>query len=151
MYCRIRPFLPGQTKKQTSIEYIGENGELIVANPSKPGKDGQRMFKFNKVFGPAATQGFYLLVSLFLNWLLRGYLLTGLLVLYMIILLVFQIKWIWLIGWKHCNISNLYTILQIWQLRYFQTPNPWYDLYLMDIMYVYLLMVKQVLEKPTQW
>ncbi|KAJ4713391.1 Kinesin-like protein [Melia azedarach] len=56
VYCRIRPFLPGQTKKQTSIEYIGENGELIVANPSKPGKDGQRMFKFNKVFGPAATQ-----------------------------------------------------------------------------------------------
>ncbi|KAL9438255.1 hypothetical protein AB3S75_024014 [Citrus x aurantiifolia] len=56
VYCRIRPFLPGQTKKQTTIEYIGENGELIFANPSKPGKDGQRMFKFNKVFGPDATQ-----------------------------------------------------------------------------------------------
>ncbi|XP_024045041.1 kinesin-like protein KIN-14K [Citrus clementina] len=56
VYCRIRPFLPGQTKQQTTIEYIGENGELIFANPSKPGKDGQRMFKFNKVFGPDATQ-----------------------------------------------------------------------------------------------
>ncbi|KAH9778663.1 kinesin-like protein KIN-14K [Citrus sinensis] len=56
VYCRIRPFLPGQTKKQTTIEYIGENGELIFGNPSKPGKDGQRMFKFNKVFGPDATQ-----------------------------------------------------------------------------------------------
>ncbi|KAH9722691.1 kinesin-like protein KIN-14K [Citrus sinensis] len=56
VYCRIRPFLPGQTKKQPTIEYIGENGELIFANPSKPGKDGQRMFKFNKVFGPDATQ-----------------------------------------------------------------------------------------------
>lgn len=56
VYCRIRPFLPGQTKRQTTIEYIGENGELIVANPSRPGKDGQRMFKFNKVFGPDATQ-----------------------------------------------------------------------------------------------
>lgn len=65
VYCRIRPFLPGQTKKQTTIEYIGENGELIFGNPSKPGKDGQRMFKFNKVFGPDATQGFYLSSSIF--------------------------------------------------------------------------------------
>ncbi|KAK6249650.1 hypothetical protein SCA6_003655, partial [Theobroma cacao] len=60
VYCRIRPFLPGQTGKQTIIENIGENGQLVIANPSKPGKDGQRSFKFNKVFGPAATQGFYL-------------------------------------------------------------------------------------------
>ncbi|XP_017972201.1 PREDICTED: kinesin-4 isoform X1 [Theobroma cacao] len=57
VYCRIRPFLPGQTGKQTIIENIGENGQLVIANPSKPGKDGQRSFKFNKVFGPAATQG----------------------------------------------------------------------------------------------
>ncbi|KAF8413172.1 hypothetical protein HHK36_001148 [Tetracentron sinense] len=56
VYCRIRPFLPGQNKKQTSIEYIGENGELVVVNPSKQGKDNHRLFKFNKVFGPAATQ-----------------------------------------------------------------------------------------------
>ncbi|KAI5655474.1 hypothetical protein M9H77_32661 [Catharanthus roseus] len=56
VYCRIRPFLPGQSKKQTTIEYIGENGELVVMNPSKPGKDSHRLFKFNKVFGPAATQ-----------------------------------------------------------------------------------------------
>ncbi|KAK9278353.1 hypothetical protein L1049_027918 [Liquidambar formosana] len=56
VYCRIRPFLPGQAGKQTTIEYIGENGELVVVNPIKRGKDGHRMFKFNKVFGPAATQ-----------------------------------------------------------------------------------------------
>ncbi|KAK2647877.1 hypothetical protein Ddye_015366 [Dipteronia dyeriana] len=56
VYCRVRPFLPGQTKKQSTIEYIGENGEMIVANPAKPGKEGHRMFKFNKVFGPASTQ-----------------------------------------------------------------------------------------------
>ncbi|KAH7549327.1 hypothetical protein JRO89_XS13G0015100 [Xanthoceras sorbifolium] len=56
VYCRIRPFLRGQTKKQSTVEYIGENGELIVANPAKPGKEGQRMFKFNRVFGPASTQ-----------------------------------------------------------------------------------------------
>ena len=56
VYCRIRPFLPGQNSKQTSIEYIGENGELVVANPFKQGKDTHRLFKFNKVFGQAATQ-----------------------------------------------------------------------------------------------
>ncbi|XP_042401352.1 kinesin-like protein KIN-14C [Zingiber officinale] len=56
VYCRIRPFLSGEDKKHTTIEYIGENGELLIANPSKQRKDGQRMFKFNKVFGPASTQ-----------------------------------------------------------------------------------------------
>lgn len=56
VYCRIRPFLPGQSQKQTTIEYIGENGELVVTNPLKPGKDSHRLFKFNKVFAPAATQ-----------------------------------------------------------------------------------------------
>ncbi|XP_010418390.1 PREDICTED: kinesin-like protein KIN-14G isoform X2 [Camelina sativa] len=56
VYCRIRPFLPGQNNRQTSIEYIGENGEMVVANPFKQGKDSHRLFKFNKVFGQAATQ-----------------------------------------------------------------------------------------------
>lgn len=56
VYCRIRPFLPGQSTKQTTIEYIGANGELVVLNPSKQGKDTHRLFKFNKVFGPMATQ-----------------------------------------------------------------------------------------------
>ncbi|KAF3772104.1 Kinesin, partial [Nymphaea thermarum] len=56
VYCRVRPFLAGQAGKQTTIEYIGEDGELLVSNPSKPGKDGQRMFKFNKVYGPTTTQ-----------------------------------------------------------------------------------------------
>ncbi|XP_023635087.1 kinesin-like protein KIN-14K [Capsella rubella] len=56
VYCRIRPFLQGQNKKQTSIQYTGENGELVVASPLKQGKDTHRLFKFNKVFGPASTQ-----------------------------------------------------------------------------------------------
>ncbi|KAK4488283.1 hypothetical protein RD792_004033 [Penstemon davidsonii] len=56
VYCRIRPFLPGQSEKQTTIQYIGENGELVVLNPSKPGKETHRLFKFNKLFGPATTQ-----------------------------------------------------------------------------------------------
>lgn len=57
VYCRIRPFLPGQAGKQSVIEYIGENGELVVLNASKQGKEGRRSFKFNKVYGPTATQG----------------------------------------------------------------------------------------------
>ncbi|XP_038725719.1 kinesin-like protein KIN-14J [Tripterygium wilfordii] len=56
VYCRIRPFLRGQNKMQTTIEYMGENGELVVSNPSKQVKDSHRIFKFNKVFGPASTQ-----------------------------------------------------------------------------------------------
>ncbi|KAL6979582.1 hypothetical protein U1Q18_021240 [Sarracenia purpurea var. burkii] len=56
VYCRIRPFLPGQNQKRTTINYIGEDGELVIANPLKQGKDSNKQFKFNKVFGPAATQ-----------------------------------------------------------------------------------------------
>uniref|UniRef100_A0A2C9WH45 Kinesin motor domain-containing protein n=1 Tax=Manihot esculenta TaxID=3983 RepID=A0A2C9WH45_MANES len=56
VYCRIRPLNPGQAEKQTTIEYVGQNGELVVANPSKPGKDGNRLFRFNKVYGPNSTQ-----------------------------------------------------------------------------------------------
>ncbi|GER33073.1 P-loop nucleoside triphosphate hydrolasessuperfamily protein with CH (Calponin Homology) domain [Striga asiatica] len=48
--------LKGQNGKQTTMQYIGENGELVVMNPSKPGKDSHRLFKFNKVFSPSATQ-----------------------------------------------------------------------------------------------
>lgn len=48
--------------RQTTIDYLGESGELIVANPSKHGKDGNRLFKFNKVFGPATTQGTLLIL-----------------------------------------------------------------------------------------
>uniref|UniRef100_J3M901 Kinesin motor domain-containing protein n=1 Tax=Oryza brachyantha TaxID=4533 RepID=J3M901_ORYBR len=56
VYCRVRPFLPGQDKKSTTVDYIGENGELLISNPFKQGKDGHRMFKFNKVFSPFASQ-----------------------------------------------------------------------------------------------
>ncbi|KAI0491579.1 hypothetical protein KFK09_025839 [Dendrobium nobile] len=56
VYCRIRPFLRGQNSKLTTIDYIGENGELVLVNPSRQGKDSHRMFKFNKVFGPTASQ-----------------------------------------------------------------------------------------------
>ncbi|XP_078447970.1 kinesin-like protein KIN-14C isoform X2 [Wolffia australiana] len=56
VYCRIRPFLPGQKLSHSTVDYVGENGELLVINPSKMGKDGHRMFKLNKVFSPSASQ-----------------------------------------------------------------------------------------------
>jgi kinesin family protein C2/C3 len=60
VYCRVRPSLPGQDEKST-IDYMGGNGEMIISNKLKQGKDGHgRMFKFNKVFNPSATQGMFL-------------------------------------------------------------------------------------------
>ncbi|TVU07849.1 hypothetical protein EJB05_41221 [Eragrostis curvula] len=56
VYCRIRPFLPGDDQKSTTIEYFGENGKLIIGNPARQGKEGSKSFKFNKVFGPTASQ-----------------------------------------------------------------------------------------------
>jgi kinesin family protein C2/C3 len=57
VHCRIRPFLPGEDQTSTTIEYVGDNGELILANPAKRGKEGHKLFKFNKVLGPSASQG----------------------------------------------------------------------------------------------
>ncbi|VAH79192.1 unnamed protein product [Triticum turgidum subsp. durum] len=56
VYCRVRPFLPGQDGKSTAVDYIGENGEILISNPSKQGKDGYRMFKFNKIFNTHVSQ-----------------------------------------------------------------------------------------------
>ncbi|CAH2067148.1 unnamed protein product [Thlaspi arvense] len=56
VFCRVRPFLPGQGAPNTVVEYVGEDGELVVTNPTKPGKDGLRQFRFNKVYNPNATQ-----------------------------------------------------------------------------------------------
>ncbi|KAK4782474.1 hypothetical protein SAY86_016576 [Trapa natans] len=74
VYCRIRPFLSGQTGKQTIVEYAGDDGELIVANPSKQGKEGHRTFRFNKVYGPTATQAnVYSDIQPFVRSVLDGY------------------------------------------------------------------------------
>ncbi|XP_029127714.1 kinesin-like protein KIN-14J [Cajanus cajan] len=56
VYCRIRPFLPGQSQSHTAIEFVGDDGELIVSNPLKQGKENRKLFKFNKVFGQATSQ-----------------------------------------------------------------------------------------------
>ncbi|KAM0938296.1 putative minus-end-directed kinesin ATPase [Dioscorea sansibarensis] len=74
VYCRIRPFLPGENLKATIVDYIGDNGELLVANPSKQGKDKPRSFKFNKVFRPAASQAqVYLDIQPFIRSVLDGF------------------------------------------------------------------------------
>ncbi|KAI4303528.1 hypothetical protein MLD38_039142 [Melastoma candidum] len=56
VYCRIRPFLPGQSMKQTTIDYLGRKRRNCCRESFKHGKDGHRLFKFNKVFGPATSQ-----------------------------------------------------------------------------------------------
>ncbi|KAF3521735.1 hypothetical protein F2Q69_00051528 [Brassica cretica] len=57
VFCRVRPFLPGQGTPNTVVEHVGEDGELVVTNPTRQGKDGLRQFRFNKVYSPNATQG----------------------------------------------------------------------------------------------
>ena len=60
MYCRVRPFFPGQPNHLSAVENI-EDGTITVNIPSKNGK-GRRSFNFNKIFGPSATQGWFLLL-----------------------------------------------------------------------------------------
>ncbi|KAG0486422.1 hypothetical protein HPP92_008517 [Vanilla planifolia] len=57
VFCRIRPLLPGENKKPAAEICIGESGELVIVNPFNQGKDGQKVFKFNKVYSATATQG----------------------------------------------------------------------------------------------
>ncbi|GFZ12697.1 kinesin-like protein 1 [Actinidia rufa] len=56
VYCRVRPFLPGQSDGQSTVDYIGENGNIMIVNPCKQGKDARRVFNFNKVFSTNETQ-----------------------------------------------------------------------------------------------
>ncbi|XP_075102810.1 kinesin-like protein KIN-14L isoform X2 [Nicotiana tabacum] len=54
VYCRIRPAFSAEAK--TAIDFIGEGGSLVVIDPLKSWKDGRKIFQFNRVFGPTATQ-----------------------------------------------------------------------------------------------
>ncbi|GLT56221.1 hypothetical protein SLA2020_292810 [Shorea laevis] len=54
VYCRVRPFLSGQSNYLSTVDNI-EEGNISIKTPSKHGK-GCRSFTFNKVFGPSATQ-----------------------------------------------------------------------------------------------
>ncbi|KAK6915642.1 Calponin homology domain [Dillenia turbinata] len=55
VYCRVRPFLGNQPNSFGCVDHIDE-GNIAIITPSKYGKEGRKLFSFNKVFGPAATQ-----------------------------------------------------------------------------------------------
>ncbi|URE23200.1 KISc [Musa troglodytarum] len=54
VFCRIRPIFKFEAK--SCIEYIGNDGSLMVFDPCKS-QNTRKIFQFNKVFGPATTQG----------------------------------------------------------------------------------------------
>ncbi|KAL7088158.1 hypothetical protein ACP275_13G111000 [Erythranthe tilingii] len=56
VYCRVKPFPSGQSNAQSTVDYIGENGNIMIVNPLKQGKDARRVFSFNKIFGTNVTQ-----------------------------------------------------------------------------------------------
>ncbi|KAG1371096.1 Kinesin-like protein KIN-14A [Cocos nucifera] len=53
VFCRIRPIFNEEGK--CTIDYIGNDGSLMVIDPFKP-QNTCKIFQFNKVFGPTATQ-----------------------------------------------------------------------------------------------
>ncbi|KAL9662880.1 hypothetical protein QQ045_027715 [Rhodiola kirilowii] len=55
VYCRVRPFTGGQSNSQSVVGHI-EEGNISVITPLKYSKEGKKSFRFNKVFGPSATQ-----------------------------------------------------------------------------------------------
>ncbi|KAF8053931.1 hypothetical protein N665_1361s0001 [Sinapis alba] len=56
VYCRVRPFLQGTKDMQSTVDYIGENGNIMIVNPFKQEKDARKIFAFNKVFGQNVSQ-----------------------------------------------------------------------------------------------
>ncbi|KAK1404927.1 kinesin-like protein KIN-14F [Heracleum sosnowskyi] len=52
VYCRVKPV----DDAKSTVEYIGENGDIMIVNPHKQGKDSRRIYSFNKVFGANVTQ-----------------------------------------------------------------------------------------------
>ncbi|KAK6289767.1 hypothetical protein POUND7_001308 [Theobroma cacao] len=54
VFCRIRPAFCAGTRN--AIDFIGEDGSLVILDPLKPQKDGRKVFQFNRVFGPSASQ-----------------------------------------------------------------------------------------------
>ncbi|XP_042002481.1 kinesin-like protein KIN-14I isoform X2 [Salvia splendens] len=54
VYCRVRPFLPGQNNNMSTVDHI-EEGVITINTLAKNGKV-RKSFNFNKVFGPSSTQ-----------------------------------------------------------------------------------------------
>lgn len=57
VYCRVRPFLSSQVGRPSTVDFVGDSGDLIIVNPNKQGKDARKTFSFNKVFDVSASQG----------------------------------------------------------------------------------------------
>ncbi|XP_002992813.2 kinesin-like protein KIN-14F [Selaginella moellendorffii] len=65
VYCRVRP----SSDPVGSVEFIGENGEIMIAN-----KELRKSFCFNRIFGPRATQeSVYLDTQPLIRSVLDGY------------------------------------------------------------------------------
>nr|BAK05262.1 predicted protein [Hordeum vulgare subsp. vulgare] len=56
VYCRVKPLTKSQSDQRSTVDHIGENGEIMIMNPQKEGKDGRKIFSFNKIFGPNISQ-----------------------------------------------------------------------------------------------
>ncbi|KVH99251.1 Calponin homology domain-containing protein [Cynara cardunculus var. scolymus] len=56
VFCRVKPVLHGKSDEQSTVDYVGENGNIMIVNRHKQGKDARKMFTFNKVFGGNTTQ-----------------------------------------------------------------------------------------------
>ncbi|KAK6941802.1 Kinesin motor domain [Dillenia turbinata] len=54
VYCRIRPIF--NAKAINVIDFIGDDGSLVIQDPLKLQKDGRKNFQFNHAFGPTSTQ-----------------------------------------------------------------------------------------------
>ncbi|CAA7044245.1 unnamed protein product [Microthlaspi erraticum] len=54
VYCRVRPFLPGQSSFSSTIGNM-EDDTIAISTASRHGKS-LKSFTFNKVFGPSASQ-----------------------------------------------------------------------------------------------
>ncbi|KAJ0976360.1 hypothetical protein J5N97_018325 [Dioscorea zingiberensis] len=55
VYCRVRPFLPGQSSIMSSVGRI-DDGSITLITPLKYGKEGRKSFSFSKCLGPSASQ-----------------------------------------------------------------------------------------------
>ncbi|KAG6542217.1 hypothetical protein Mapa_016345 [Marchantia paleacea] len=56
VFCRVKPMEGAHAGTPSVVDYVGENGDIMVVNPNKQGRDSHRIFKFNKVFGLSASQ-----------------------------------------------------------------------------------------------
>lgn len=45
------------TEAKNVVDFVGQDGSLGVMDPSKTRLDGRKVFQFNQVYGPTATQG----------------------------------------------------------------------------------------------